>query len=208
MSKTHFYPKLRPTTAPGFWSRRELHKQHQRIDDSEVAALFRKQAIALREQLSDLLVGGLSEGVETALSALAEEEMVDFCIMVDLAEPIELRGVEPLPEAQRAALAQFLDQEPWHSLAVDHDITIALALLDSIGVQPRQARWYRYAPGLFDLLARIFDQGNKEQFQRFVGEYRSLAERDHIRLSDDAQTMFNRLVNETAHRHGLGDQRL
>ncbi len=208
MSKTHFTPRFPPTQTPGFWLRRELTRQSHRVAvaDDEIAAQFQSRAQELRVELIDLLAAGLSDGVCVALSALAEEDMVDFCIMVDLAEPVALNGVEPLPEHTRQLLAQFLDDEPWHSLSVDHDITVTLALLDSVGVQPAQAHWYLYAPGLFDLLGRTCARASKEQFMRLVGEYQALAERDQIRLSDDAQELFNGLINQTAHRHGLGNQ--
>ncbi|MEM1433640.1 MAG: hypothetical protein AAGG11_06260 [Pseudomonadota bacterium] len=208
MSKIRFTPKARVTSAPGFWARKTLSRYtaaSQAPTDHAVAEQFHTRAGEVRELVTDLISGGLSEGADTALSALAEEDMVDFCILVDLAEPVHIPTVEPLAEGNRLALAQFLDQEPWHSLAVDHDITVALAQLDSIGTQPAQARWYRYAPGLFDLLASIFDRASKEQFMRFVGEYQVLAERDQIRLSDDAQELFRTMVDKAAHEHGLGN---
>ena len=59
--------------------------------------------------------------------------------------------------------------------------------------------------GLFDLLASIFDRASKEQFMRFVGEYQVLAERDQIRLSDDARELFQTMVDKAAHEHGLGN---
>jgi hypothetical protein len=208
MSKIHFTPKAKVTSAPGFWARKSLSRYtaaSKGPDDQAVAEQFHARAAEVRDLVTDLISGGLSEGAETALAALAEEDMVDFCILVDLAEPVTIRNVEPLSEDNRQYLEQFLDQEPWHSLAVDHDIMVALALLDSIGTQPAEARWYRYAPGLFDLLASIFDRASKEQFMRFVGEYQVLAERDQIRLSDDARELFQTMVDKTAHEHGLGN---
>ncbi len=188
-----------------FWTWRGLNRQLEfaKRSDEAQASEFCERALAIRDQVEFLLGGGLSEGAETALSALAEQDMVDFCIMVDLAEPIQIPKVTPLPKATRKQLALFLDKEPWHSLSVDNDITVAIALLDKIGAQPTNQPWYRYAPGLMDFSAQLLDQVNKEQLLRLVGEYNVLAERDHLQLQEDVMGVMDVLIKQAAQRLGI-----
>jgi hypothetical protein len=94
-------------------------------DDRALAEEFAARAADVRSQVSFLLSGGLTEGAVAALAALAEEDMVDFCIMVDLASGVDISGVAPLDAETRVHLSEFLDEEPWRSLATDNDITIA-----------------------------------------------------------------------------------
>lgn len=51
--------------------------------------------------------------------------MGDFCIMVDLAQAVAIPGVEPLGKDTVEHLREFLETEPWHSLLVDNDVTVA-----------------------------------------------------------------------------------
>ncbi len=188
-----------------FWTWRDLNRKLQaaRSEDETQAEEFTQRANEVREEVQFLLGAGLSEGAEQALNSLAEEDMTDFCILVDLAEPLDLPGVTPLPEETRRHLHQFLDQEPWHSLAIDNDITVALALLDSVGATTTNRPWYEYAPHLVELVARLMDQVNKEQFLRFVGEYNALAERDNLHLPQELPQVFESLVHGAAQRLGV-----
>src|SRR5262244_2079597 len=90
------------------------------VEDRALAEEFASRASDLRSQVSFLLSGGLTEGAIEALGALAEEDMVDFCILVDLAAGIPIGGIEPLDAETRLHLTEFLDEEPWRSLAVDN----------------------------------------------------------------------------------------
>ena len=134
--------------------------------------------------------------------------MTDFCIMVDLAEPIDIPDVEPLSEDVRKQLHNFLDGEPWHSLVVDNDIIVTLASLDAVGANASNRPWYEQAPHLVELMARLLDDVNKEQLIRLVGEYNALAERDHLHLPAELATVFESLVHNACQRLGLPMQEI
>lgn len=204
-------PKIRFTknhdsSSLRFWTWRELNRRMQTAKqaDDELADAFAERAQEVRDEVEFLLgAGGLSEGAEQALNSLAEEDMTDFCIMADLAEPIDIPGVTPLPEETRKHLHNFLDGEPWHSLVIDNDITVALASLDSIGASASNRPWYEQAPHLVEMIARLLDQVNKEQLIRFVGEYNALAERDHLHLPSELAAAFESLVHSATQRLGM-----
>ena len=188
-----------------FWTWRDLNRRVQaaRKEDEEHAAAFAERAQEMRDKLEFLLSAGLSEGAELSLNALAEEDMSDFCIMVDLAEPIDIPGVTPLAEQTRQHLHNFLDNEPWHSLVIDNDITVALASLDAIGASTSNRPWYDQSPHLIEMIARLLDQTNKEQLLRLVGEYNALAARDDLHLPKELGTTFEALVHSATQRLGL-----
>jgi len=193
-----------------FWTWREFNRKMQaaRDEDEALADAFAERAQEVREQVEFLLGAGLSEGAEEALNALAEGDMTDFCILVDLAEPVEIPGVEPLDEGVRKQLHNFLDQEPWHSLVIDNDITVTLASLDAVGANASNRPWYEQAPHLVELMARLLDEVNKEQLLRLVGEYNSLAERDSLQLPTELETVFTSLVENACQRLGLPHQEI
>ncbi len=199
------FTKNHDSSGMRFWTWRDLNRKLQaaRSEDETQAEQFSERANEVREEVQFLLGAGLSEGAEQALNSLAEEDMTDFCILVDLAEPVDLPGVTALPEDTRRHLHQFLDQEPWHSLVIDNDITVALALLDSVGATNTNRPWYEYAPHLVELVARLMDQVNKEQLLRFVGEYNALAERDNLHLPQELPQVFESLVHGAANRLGM-----
>ena len=136
--------------------------------DAEVAERFRTRAAEVRDEVNFLLASGLNEGAVEALAAFAEEDMVDFSIMVDLAAEA-IKEVEPLNETTREHLAEFLDEEPWHSLAIDLDITVVLAMIED--VLQHSGRWYESSPRLPVTLAVLMDRVNLEQFRRFEAEW-------------------------------------
>lgn len=203
-TKTHDSSSLR------FWTWRELNRrvQHAKQEDEEQATAFAERAQEMRDQLEFLLSAGLSEGAEQSLNALAEEDMSDFCIMVDLAEPIDIPDVAPLAEQTRQHLHNFLDGEPWHSLVIDNDITVALASLDAIGATASNRPWYEQAPHLVELIARLLDQVNKEQLLRLVGEYNALASRDNLNLPKQLRDTFEALVHSGTQRLGMPMQEI
>lgn len=199
------FTKNHDSSSMRFWTWRELNRRVQtaKKDDQERATEFSERAQEVRDEVEFLLGAGLSEGAEQALNSLAEEDMTDFCIMVDLAEPIEIPDVVALDNDTRNHLHNFLDKEPWHSLAIDNDITVALASLDDIGATSTNRPWYQHAPHLVELMARLLDQVNKEQLIRFVGEYNALAERDHLHLPGELSDVFESLVHSSTQRLGM-----
>lgn len=154
------------------------------IEDRALADEFSARAADLRSQVSFLLSGGLTEGADETLAALAEEDMVDFCILVDLADGVVIDGIAPLDAETRLHLSEFLDEEPWRSLAVDNDITIALATIEDMLLQADEAPWYRVAPQLPVTLANLMDRVNREQYMRFVGELDARLKRHREHVSD------------------------
>jgi hypothetical protein len=142
-----------------------------RDDDAELADEFAARAADVRAEVTFLLGAGLSEGADESLAALAEGDMVDFCIMVDLAARVPIGGVEPLEDETRMHLEEFLAEEPWRSLAVDNDLTIALAMIeDVLNRSDATTPWYRVSPQLPVALANVMDRVNREQYVRFAGE--------------------------------------
>ena len=199
------FTKNQDSSSLRFWSWRELNRRVQtaKREDEEHATAFAERAQELRDELEFLLSAGLSEGAELSLNALAEEDMSDFCIMVDLAEPIDIPGVTPLAEQTREHLHNFLDGEPWHSLVIDNDITVALASLDAIGASVSNRPWYEQAPHFVEMIARLLDQVNKEQLLRLVGEYNVLATRDNLHLPRELGATFEALVHSATQRLGI-----
>jgi hypothetical protein len=185
-----------------FWTWRDL--THQRANaDAEHAAAFAERAQELRDELEFLLAGGLSEGAEEALGALAEQDMSDFCIMVDLAEERVPPGVVPLTAGSREPLRQFLDHEPWHSLQVDTDLTVALAMYEDFAIREDNVPWYEVSPNLVRITARVLDQANAEQIRRFAGELEALHARTRLDLPEDVASLVRNLVETAAHRVGI-----
>jgi hypothetical protein len=171
------------------------------IEDRALAEEFATRAADVRSQVCFLLSGGLTEGADEALAALAEEDMVDFCIMVDLATGVEISGIAPLDPQTRLHLTEFLDEEPWRSLAVDNDITIALATIEDMLVRCEQAPWYRTAPQLPVTLANLMDRVDREQYIRFAAELDTRLKR-HRESSADAVVIVKEIVNAGARRVG------
>jgi hypothetical protein len=171
------------------------------VEDRALAEEFATRASDVRSQVCFLLSGGLTEGADEALAALAEEDMVDFCIMVDLATGVEISGIAPLDPQTRLHLTEFLDEEPWRSLAVDNDITIALATIEDMLLQSHQAPWYRTAPQLPVTLANLMDRVDREQYIRFAAELESRLKR-HRDAPPDGIVLVREIVNAGARRVG------
>ena len=203
MSRTRHVKPQHHSEQARYWRWRDLNAQllEAQESDERIQHEFECQAREVREQVVFLTNGG--SGAEEALATLAEEDMTNFCVMVDLAEPIAIPGVEPLPDAARRRLQRFLATEPWRSLAVDNDISVALALLDSIGAMQRDVPLRRQPHGLLDVLNAVLANVNEEQFDRFIEEYRLLQERDRFALPNQAKTVFETMVKQSAGRLGV-----
>ena len=115
--------------------RLNVHDSHQVAGDAEVSDAFAQRAGEVRESVEFVLDNGLNEGAEEALGSLAEQDMGDFCIMVDLAQGVAIPEVEPLRKDTAEHLVEFLETEPWHSLLVDNDVTVAIAMLEDVAVR-------------------------------------------------------------------------
>lgn len=171
-------------------------------EDQTLAEAFSSRAAEVHSQVTFLLGQGFSEGANEALTALAEGDMVDFCVMVDLASAVPIPGVERLDEDTRLHLEEFLDQEPWFSLAVDNDITITLATIEDLLVRMAAGEpWYRLSPQLPVTLATLMDRVDREQFMRFAGEL--TARQQRFQNAAEQLRFLNEIIIAGAHRVGV-----
>ncbi len=189
-----------------FWTWRD--SLHQRLaatheEDASHHAAFVARARELREEIEFLARNGLNEGAEEALGTLAEQDMADFCIMVDLAADVSIDGVTPLDAETRLHLAEFLDNEPWHSLMVDTDMTVALAMIEDVAASAEGRAWYEVSPNLMRVTARVLDQANAEQVRRFAGELNALHAAGGASVPGDAAEIIGYIVAQAAGRLGL-----
>jgi hypothetical protein len=171
------------------------------MEDRALAEQFATRAAEVRSEVEFLLSGGLTEGASAALAALAEEDMVDFCIIVDLAGGVAIAGVVPLDADTRLHLSEFLDEEPWRSLAVDNDITVALAMIEEAVLRSEREPWYRTSPQLPVTLANLMDRVDREQYQRFAGELELRLQR-HPDHAADVVAIVREIVRSGARRVG------
>jgi hypothetical protein len=172
------------------------------LEDQTLAEAFSSRAAEVHAQVKFLLSQGFSEGANESLAALAEGDMVDFCVMVDLAGAVDIPGVAPLDESTRLHLEEFLDQEPWHSLAIDNDITIALATIEDLLERMANGEpWYHVSPQLPVTLATLMDRVDREQFMRFAGEL--TGRQQHVRNSAERLRFLNEIIIAGAHRVGV-----
>lgn len=177
--------------------------QHQQSDDRQLLESFASRAQEIADSVRFVLQGGLSDGAEESLGAMAEQDMGDFCIMVDLAQGVPLPGVAPLAKDTGEALREFLDHEPWHSLLVDNDITVSIAMLEDIASRADEGPWYQVCPNMARVVASVLDQANAEQLQRFVGEIEALGKRNELELPRDAAAIVDNLIHSNAERLGI-----
>ncbi len=189
---------------PGFFNRRlNIHDHHGADADAALSNAFAQRTEEVRESIEFVLTNGLNEGAETALGTLAEEDMGDFCIMVDLAQGVTIPGVEPLGKDTAEHLREFLETEPWHLLLVDNDVTVAIAMLEDVAVRADEGPWYRLCPNMVRVMAAVLDEVNAEQMQRLVGEIEALQDRTGVRLPDDVLALVANLVHSNATRLGV-----
>ena len=187
-----------------FFNWRQNVHDHQVADtDTALSDAFAQRALEVRESVEFVLNNGLNEGAETALGTLAEEDMADFCIMVDLAQSVTIPGVEPLGKDTAEHLREFLETEPWHSLLVDNDVTVAIAMLEDVAVRSDEGPWYRVCPNMVRVLAAVLDEANAEQMQRLMGEIEALRARTGVQLPDDVLALVQNLVHSNATRLGI-----
>ena len=193
-----------------FWTWRDgLHQRLAATHDEDAAhhEAFVARARELRDEIEFLARNGLNEGAEVALGTLAEQDMADFCIMVDLAADVSIDDVVSLDPETRLHLAEFLDNEPWHSLMVDTDMTVALAMIEDVAAGtegPASGRaWYEVSPNLMRVTARVLDQANAEQVRRFAGELNALHEASGNSVPRDAAEIIGYIVEQAAARVGL-----
>jgi hypothetical protein len=171
------------------------------VEDRALAEQFAARAAEVRSEVDFLLSGGLTEGASEALAALAEEDMVDFCIIVDLADGVDIDGVVPLDADTRMHLTEFLDEEPWRSLAVDNDITVALAMVEETVARSDREPWYRTSPQLPGSLANLMDRVDREQYLRFSSELDLRLQR-HPDHASDVVAIVREIVRSGARRVG------
>ena len=183
--------------------RLNVRDHHGADADTALSEAFAQRAAEVRESVEFVLNNGLSEGAETALGTLAEEDMGDFCIMVDLAQGVSIPGVERLSKDTAEHLREFLETEPWYSLLVDNDVTVAIAMLEDVAVRAGEGPWYRVCPNMVRVMAAVLDEANTEQMQRLVGEIEALQDRTGVRLPDDVLALVENLVHSNAVRLGV-----
>ena len=172
------------------------------LEDQALAEAFSSRAAEIHAQVTFLLSQGFSEGANESLAAMAEGDMVDFCVMVDLVGAVDIPDVAPLDESTRRHLEAFLDQEPWHSLAVDNDITITLATIeDLLERMATDEPWYHVSPQLPATLANLMDRVDREQFMRFAGELTN--RQQHVRNAAERLGFLNEIIIAGAHRVGV-----
>lgn len=180
---------------------RRLHVESER--DQEQAAAFAERAAEVREEVTFLLRGGLTEGAIDALGSLAEGDMADFCIMIDLAEGVAIPDVAPLDDETKRHLTEFLDADPWHSLAVDIDIPVVLAMLEEVAAQGGELRWFDVAPNLVQVMSNMLDRANAEQLGRFGAELDTLLQSNGLQLPTDIAEITGFVVRSAAERLGV-----
>lgn len=180
---------------------RDFHRRLKiaEAEDVEQAAQFAERAAEVRAEVMVLLQRGLTEGASEALGTLAEQDMLDFGILMDLAEPVPIPDVEPLDEETRRHLAEFLDAEPWHSLAVDTDLAVALGMLKAVAQSP--APWFEASPEVVRVVASMMARANAEQVQRFVGEINARFSADE--LPAELTGMLRYVIHSAAERLGI-----
>jgi hypothetical protein len=175
-----------------------LHVRPDKVrGDSE---FYLTRAGVVCDAVSTVLQAGLSEGAQQALTDLAEEDSIDFCIMVDLAAGVDIPGVEPLVEEEQQKLNQFLNQEPWRSLAVDTEIAVCLAMLRVYGESDAETIWHMGDPHLLKSISRAFEGVNKEQLGRFVAEINALAARPAVQFDNELRALSLQSAENAAHR--------
>ncbi len=178
-----------------------LHVRRDRVRGD--VEYYCTRAEEIRELVSDVLGAGLSEGALKALSDLAEEDTVDFCIMVDLANEIDIPDVAALHKEDSAKLRQFLSMEPWRSLQVDTEIAVCLAMLRAYGESDEETIWHMGDPHLLRSISLVFETVNKEQLGRFAAEINALNRRPNINFDSELMAISTAGASSAAIRLGI-----
>jgi hypothetical protein len=195
-------PSIRPRPVAKLLAWRRWREARRQGVDDELRDQFVRRALEVRDQVLFLLAGGLSEGAEEALAAIAEQDMLDFDLLVDLSAGVPIDGVPPLPDGVRSALEVFLGREPWRSLAIDHDITVVLAMIETVAFDPQRRPWYESAPHLYRVLAEVMDRVNGEQCARVIGEFAARQSEDGFQLPADTARHIDEVLRSGAARVG------
>ncbi len=178
-----------------------LHTHVDRVRGDAEYYLLR--ASEIRDIVYDVLGAGLSDGAVQALADLAEEDSVDFSILVDLASNVHIPGVAPLDEREALKLGQFLREEPWRSLEVDTEIAVCLAMLRAYGESEEETIWHMGDPHLLKSISRAFDGVNKEQLGRFVSEINALHCHPKIHFDSELKALALASADNAARRLGM-----
>lgn len=178
-----------------------LHVRGDRVRGD--AEYFCSRAEELRDLVGRVLQSGLSEGAEQALGDLAEEDMVDFCILVDLANEVDIPGVTSLEHEDAAKLRQFLATEPWRALIVDTEINVCLAMLRSYGESEAETIWHMGDPHMLKTISRAFEAADREQLGRFVAEINRIAARPAVRFDTELMALMTAGAERAAERLGI-----
>ncbi len=178
-----------------------LHVRRDRVRGD--ADYYLARASEIRDIIIDVLGAGLSEGAEQALGDLAEEDMVDFNILVDLSNEVDIPGVEALEHEDAAKLRQFLAEDPWRSLCADTEINVCLAMLRSYGESEDETIWHMGDPHMLRSISTAFDAANNEQMGRFVAEINNLARRPNIRFDNELTAIIIAGAESAAARLGV-----
>ena len=178
-----------------------LHVRRDRVRGDAEYYCSRSQEI--RELVADVLGAGLSEGAIKALGDLAEEDPVDFCIMVDLAEAVDIPDVQPLHNEDIAKLRMFLQAEPWRSLQVDTEIAVCLAMLRAYGESEEETIWHMGDPHLLRSISLVFETVNREQLGRFAADMNALNRKPGINFDVELMAISTAGAENAAIRLGI-----
>ncbi|MEQ8693039.1 MAG: hypothetical protein RIC89_19670 [Pseudomonadales bacterium] len=164
---------------------------------------FCMRAGELAELVKGMLSAGYSASAEQVLGDLSEGDMVDFAILVDLADGVDIPDVEPLPASVRDLLQRFLHNDPWRALVVDTNIIVCLAMLRSYGHTDEDSIWYHSEPHLVRSLSKAFEGVDREQFNRLVAEINALSEDPNTSFDAELIGMATVSAELAAERLGL-----
>lgn len=178
-----------------------LHLRRDKVRGDAEAYCDRAQEI--RELVAKTLSGGLTDAASYALGDLAEGDIVDFCVMVDLANGVEIPDVEPLDDDTREWLMQWRETEPWRALTVDTDINVCLAMLRAHGQEPDEIIWHMGDPHLLRTISQVFEQVDREQYARFVVEINVLVTSHKYNFDSELLALLNVASDNAAHRIGV-----
>ena len=181
-----------------------LRQDHVRGDVDH----FCTRASELRELITRTLSGGLNEASEEILADIAGDDIVDFCIMVDLAGDIDIPDVDALDEDTREWLSRWIESEPWRSLAVDTDISVCIAMLRAYGKSDEETVWHMSDPHLLRSISRVFDAADREQYLHFVGEINALYELSTVNFDSELIALTTASAERAAERLGIRQEPL
>ncbi len=176
-----------------------LRQDHVRGD----VEYYCSRAVELRELVTRSLSGGLNEASEEILADIAGDDIVDFCIMVDFANDIDIPDVPPLDHTTRDWLAHWLSLEPWRALAVDTDISVCKAMLHAYGKSDEDTVWHMSDPHLLRSISRVFEAVDREQYLHFVGEINLLAANPKFSFDSELIALTMASADRAAQRLGI-----